>query len=90
MSSVLVAQHNAYSVFKVPKEYQSLPLSCFEIRGTTLSIWSEETPHKIICEVQASTDAEDTIDWKRPSTIFFDEKSNWPASEDEEENTDSQ
>jgi len=99
MSEVIVAKHTAIAVFVIPEQYRNLPLYCFQVLRDTLFIYSDDSPHKLLCEVGASIPADESIDWKRPDSIDFDTKDNYPGiddsdDEDEEEspkkNTDSQ
>lgn len=89
MSEIIVAKHIAYAVFKIPKEYQDFPLTCFDVLRDTLFIYSEECPRKLLCEVGASLSADDAIDWKRPDEIFFANKEDFPYhTEDSDEEDD--
>ena len=83
MSELIVAKHTAYAVFKIPNQYKELPLVCFDVCRDILYIYSEECPRKLLCEVKASLDAKDAMDWKRPDEIFFSTKDEFPYSSEE-------
>ena len=81
----IIAPFTGWSVFKIPPQYQTYPLDCFEVIWDTLYIYDKDTK-QLVKEIKASLSAEDTIDWKRPEgELEFSKQSGWPIDEEDEE-----